>query len=614
MQSPRLVLLLVLLVAGGILTATVVPGVFILDEDNYLTSLVALRHGRFGLPGLEGLPHAKALFYFDPAINTRALPPPPVSSTAPPLYAFLALPFSLLGWRGLVALNTLAFLGTVWLLHDLGRRHGSERAGWLAATAFGLGSFALEYAQGVWPHMLSVFLVTAGVWLAARQREADGPWLAAAAGLCVGLACGVRYQNVVLLGGIGLGLLLLSRHGLLSARRLGATAAYGLGAAAPLLLSGYVNSIRQGSWNPISKGSGYLPGQGAVERSLGGDLLPFLWTKLVDYSAHPPLVGRALERHGYYMSQDGVTGAVEMLGGAVKKAWIQSSPWVALALALLALVWLGRRRLGGLLTRADTERELRALSLAVAPVLLAFALAGFRRFDGLCYNQRYFHELVPLAALAFAWALDGLPLRRDRVLAGALLAAIGVVGVDLFADATTFELRWLMHAPLLLAGVLLASFAWARTGRPRAPLALAVGACLGWGLAVHASDDLPASRDFRARNAAHREALAALLPAGPTGLLTYWGAKDAFGPLQLETDLVIADAWAADATPPGAIVDGMLAAGRRVFVMASALPEDLRRDVLRGRGALRHRVPVPGFGELEVFEVLPAVGAAEGTD
>ena len=87
----------------------------------------------------------------------------------------------------------------------------------MAAAAFSLGGFVIEYAQGVWPHALSIALCTGGIFAAGRSidsRESGDssdnrrPPLAAAAGFLLGLATGVRYQNAVILavvaGGIAL--------------------------------------------------------------------------------------------------------------------------------------------------------------------------------------------------------------------------------------------------------------------------------------------------------------------------------------------------------------------------------------------------------------------------
>src|SRR5690348_910091 len=102
-----------LLVLGLVLSITVVPGVFTTDDTNYLINVLALRHGRVTVANTEGLSPSRELLAFDPGPWTRGVSATPVASSAPPLYALLALPFSWFGWRGLVALNTIAYLAAI---------------------------------------------------------------------------------------------------------------------------------------------------------------------------------------------------------------------------------------------------------------------------------------------------------------------------------------------------------------------------------------------------------------------------------------------------------------------------------------------------------------------
>src|SRR5438477_7496030 len=103
-------LLVALLALGAILTASVIPAIFTVDENNYLVNVLALRHGHVTVANTAGLAPSRELVFFDPGPWARSIETTPVVSTAPPLYAFIALPFSWMGWRGLVALNTLAYL------------------------------------------------------------------------------------------------------------------------------------------------------------------------------------------------------------------------------------------------------------------------------------------------------------------------------------------------------------------------------------------------------------------------------------------------------------------------------------------------------------------------
>src|SRR3954468_5568557 len=174
-----------LLALGLVLSATVVPGVFTTDDNNYLINVLELRRGRLTLANTEGLTPSRELLAFDPGPWTRAVTSTPVGSSAPPLYALLALPFSWLGWRGLVALNTLAYLAATAMIFAYARRYATDPSTpWIAAAAFALGGFVIEYAQGVWPHALSIALCTAGIFTAGRlleDRENGRPVLAAAA-------------------------------------------------------------------------------------------------------------------------------------------------------------------------------------------------------------------------------------------------------------------------------------------------------------------------------------------------------------------------------------------------------------------------------------------------
>ena len=83
---------------GVIITLTVVPGVFISDDNNYLINVIALRQGRVTVANTEGLSPSRELLAFDTGPRTRAVTSTPVASVAPPLYAPIALPFG--RWAG----------------------------------------------------------------------------------------------------------------------------------------------------------------------------------------------------------------------------------------------------------------------------------------------------------------------------------------------------------------------------------------------------------------------------------------------------------------------------------------------------------------------------------
>ena len=144
----------------------------------------------------------------------------------------------------------------------------------------------------------------------------------------------MRYENVALAGCVGLGVVIWAP------RRWRAAAAFAgdwpCRGACSLL-----NHARLGFWNPVSKGPGYFGYRGAESGGFLLDALRMGWARVVDFSTRPPLVS---PEHTY-LQRDVDSGAY-FIGGTMKKAWLQSSPWIALALLVCLLAWAGRARNG----------------------------------------------------------------------------------------------------------------------------------------------------------------------------------------------------------------------------------------------------------------------------
>lgn len=580
-RSRLLWLVLGLLPLGIVLFVTIVPGVFTIDENNYTATVRALRAGGLMVPGTQGVTPSLELAAFDPISRYRQ-PVSPVSSSVPPLYAFLATPFSFLGWKGLFLVNIVAFLAsTVAVFAAAGAVSGRRETPWIAAGLFLLGGYGVEYAQGVWPHMLSATIAATGFFLACRARRDDSALKAALAGFLTGLAVGIRYQNIVFAFAVGLGLLLLSRA------RLRLAPAFALGVALPILACSFLNHERLGTWNPISKGKGYLTT--GLTRPVSRILLEapsVLYVKVLDFSAHPPLSDPVLEIQAFWRP-DPRTGVLVFFG-AIKKAWVQSSPWILLGLVALIFAWLP-----GMVHPA--RDDLRAAGLVVACVLGAFAIAGIERHDGVCFNQRYFLELVPLLAVVVALAVEkGLPApaavgtaARAAALAGAG-TVVFVVGLLRLRPDSLVRQYTTMGLPVLLAGGLVLFWFLRRDARPDASatrgggaLVVALSASLAWAAAIHLGEDVPAARLARGEKLRIFEYGRRLLPAeGPVALIAYRGATEAFGPLQLERDLVILDAWADRGLTTATLTDEYLAKGRRVFLLANGFPAEIGQPLL----------------------------------
>ncbi len=563
------VLLALLALMGLLLTATTIRGAFIIDEINYMVNVVGLRQGTLTVPGTGDITPSKELFYFDPESENRVATTTPVASLAPPLYAPIALPFSIAGWRGLAFLNTLSFLLSALVIYLFVRRFTAEPSTrWIAVVLFVFGGFALEYAQGVWPHMLSILLCTTAVYVAGFVWEGETSKYAAMAGFLIGIACGIREQNIFIGGCLGFTFLIYGSKKMVSA------GLYALGVSIPLVVSSTINYFRLGIWFPTPKAFAYatLVSDSAQARSW---IEPFkvFWVKIVDFSAY--VFFQDTSQFVDY-SREPSTGAY-LVGGVVKKALLQSSPWIALALFVAVTAWFVKNG-----TNAGIKRNIRALSILVLPTLAIFGMAGFRT-DGLSFNQRYLHELVPIVAILLALCLDGLSLSVIRISVGFLTAGL------VFAAALIIPSRDVLHLatlrlPLLFGLVLIVGWIYRKRENSKRILAFGLGLCLGWSLSMQIID-IVASRSIRSRNAVILDSLAQVIP-NHSALIAYWGMqKSAAGPLQLTKDVLILDPWADAGKDAPHLARRLVQQNKRVFLFGTGIPQEIMESI-QGKDSL----------------------------
>jgi hypothetical protein len=269
----------------------------------------------------------------------------------------------------------------------------------------------------------------------------------------------------------------------------------------------------------------------------------------------------------------------------------------------MLVVWWPRTSNGD--APAAQRRELRALSLIIFAVLGVFALTGTTRTDGWSYNQRYFLELVPLAAVGFGWAVGRAASRRRELLMGAGLGSLLALVVLLRPPEAPVRHLALLYVPLALAALLALSWTADRSEGRRA-LALAAGVGLAWALVVHLGDDLRGSRSLRRSNQIRLQAIAPSVGT-PAGIFTFWGNKDALGPLLLDNDVVVADCFADRGATAAELRTAFHERSRRVFVI-TPFPRDLFARLRGDRAAVVHS-PL-------VVEILPtrAVPTRSGLD
>jgi hypothetical protein len=238
------------------------------------------------------------------------------------------------------------------------------------------------------------------------------------------------------------------------------------------------------------------------------------------------------------------------------------------------------------------------LSLMAVALVATFAFSGVHRHEGVSFNQRYLLELLPLAAVGFAWALDGFATRGRLLCAGGLWGGLAALLFLVILPLGPIRLFALLRFPLLITAALGVLWFLARLREgPRPMLTVAVGVCLGWGLALHLGDDVAASRRVRARHLDETRTLRGVLP-DHSALVAYWGSKDAAGPLLLDRDIVILDAHADEGKDAPMLIRELLARNRRVFVIQAGFPGDVLSRVLAGWKV----VPIarPGAAVLEL--------------
>ncbi len=581
------ILVALLALLGIVLTATTIRGAFIIDEINYGVTVLGLRHGTLMVPGTDQVGPTQEVFFFDPESEGRVPAPNAAAPLAPPLYAPIALPFSVAGWRGLAFLNTLSFLLAAAVVYLLVRRIATEPSTpWLALCLFVLGGYEFEYAQGVWPHMLSVALCMGAIYLVHSVWQELSVRSAVWAGVLFGIACGIREQNIFLAACAGVSLLFIGR------RRLVTAASYAGGVALPLAVSSTINFFRLGLWFPAPKAIAYS-GMVTASAHTGSWLEPFkvFWVKIIDYSTF------ALFRDPSVFvdySREPSTGAY-LVAGVVKKSLLQSSPWIALALIIALAAWFTEYG-----SNEKTRRAIRGFSLLLIPTLAAFSCAGFRT-DGLSFNQRYLLELIPVAAVLVALCLDGLSLSVPGVVAGFLVAGLLFAATLIFPWAGGLHVATL-RLPLYLAMLLILGWSFRTRPRIRPLLAVAVGLCIGWSLAMEAID-LQASRTIRTRSAVVLDSLDRVLP-DHSALFAYWGQqKAAAGPIQFTKNVLILDPWADAGKDAPRLARLLSQQRRRVFVFGTGVPDRIIQSI-RGEDSLAVALSNPVL----VYEVVPKPG------
>ena len=437
------------------------PAAYSIDEAVYIDMAHAFANrGAVDVTPQNLPPGAPAMAKSDHLIHIvddRAVP------QYPALYGVIAAPFFLLfGVKGLVLLNALSGVFSLWLTHRIARHLTNDS--WIAGAAvlmLGAASIFAGYIFAIWPHMLALAFVLAGtaVALAAGGYKGRKSIVAAAiAGFIFGFGGGVRVDVILAAVAAFFWLRLFAKP----TERFVALALVA-GLTPGLLLMAAINQMKFGVFNPFTYGAetgsisighhmnvivaagaaaafalivdtSSRPAAGAIEvmrraparAFVGAALLiplavwiafPSLyagaWLMLVDIQTYGGSQRPGLEKdvYGYWD-----------FWGAPKKALLQSMPWAALIAA--PLISLCRGRTGGAI----------ALPLLFAAAFIAFfAMRGWH--GGMGYNMRYYLPATPFLAILAAGALCELRPAYERHKSLALRSAAAGVILAIFAYA-----------------------------------------------------------------------------------------------------------------------------------------------------------------------------------
>ena len=566
-------------------------GFFIIDEVIYVLSVQAF--------------HAGQGFFIDNGSQTYAtediamlgLLVPSAGGLVPQYPAGLAIVgslfFEVLGARGLLLINALAAVGTLFVTHMLAMRlFDSEKVANFAVVLFAVFSFMPEFAVAFWPHMVSILSVSLAFFFFLRALDEPPAFAwAFASGLVLGGGLLFRLDGVLLLSTIALVTALYAQ------RPLSVFGGGALGMMPGFLLMAWINSIKFGTFNPISYGhtagnavdptkyasfalvAGFatlviwaIRMRGGVPRVAG--IAPKVWGLVLVFAVilaalFVPQLERLLVRavKGFYAlmidskaiqdSRPGVWRGAEntlFLWGMTKKALGQSLPWLGMLAALFFL------------PTAERRRSITIILIFAALWSLPFILRIWH--GGLGSNMRYFMPMLPALSALSAWVIVALLERVEnpvRPIMIGVLIAIGAIQAWLMLRVSgAAGVQQILSTYVLYAVVVLVCVGLL-VERARAGLGVAVGLSLAMALGNSLMDQA-AAQDRRLATYEAAEAFSRV--EGP--VLVYSAPENAIY-ADRKTDVISAIAPFDNDGPDQLFVGRAIADGYRAFVPTAAL-------------------------------------------
>jgi len=553
------------------------PVLLVNDGDTYMEMARSMRHGMLEVPNGLDVVSSPELWIVNTVQRGAHLYP-----KYPPLYGVLAaLPFALFGIRGMYLLDALAFAATVPGFYLLARRMLRPSHALIATVLLPFAVPLVPYLLIELPHLPSLAFVVWAVVLWDRSRRARersrAAWLGVGAGLMLGMAVGIRLQNVV-------AVVPLLGVGLFHARHARWTfLGMALGLSPCLAAIGAFNLQRFGTPNPFSYG-------------------PAIPEETAEYFLRPAFLGVAAVVAGALVvaRRMRATWPTTLVGGLGIALLVALSPLRAVARGMAATTaslllnasvagagwsspeythdWMDKALLpcapflvlGLVAVLACCARRAPPLPTALAWLVVASLLflsvrdadprSGRGAMGFFSLSPRYLVEIMP-ALYLLAWRqVRGLRMGPRSVVLGVVVGAALLFRMETDVDDfSPYKIALITDGSIALAALALLAYV-ARRSRIGAPaLAVAVALTHGYAVASTVGEDSLACATLASLFEGWGQRVAAATPERVA--LVGWGfAKDPVFYLRAEKTMVTLDA---ERDGAASLADTLDAFGRR---------------------------------------------------
>jgi len=593
------------------------PGFFLIDEAiYYLGARAVAEWGSLGISnnGFEQF-HSESLKLRFLVDGPQGLTPQYPAGSA--LLAGMLLPF--LGLRAFILLNALAAVATLFTVRKIClSQFKSETVARIAIALLVTGTFWVEYAVGVWPHLLSTFFAVQAYWFALRHLDSDGKEYrhAVLSGLFAGVGILFRLDAALAVPAIGLIMVMFAP------RFVRSSLWFAAGVLPTLALLSGLNCLKFGSPNPLSYGqsggNADLAAYGAVFAALcvgfgalviwrtvgwkidrrmaigsvavlGATLLLIPTTNallLRFWNGFLTLVVDARNIQDHRLGIERGPGNTIVAWGQARKSLGQSMPWIGLtAMTLTSGV------------QKEDRRSFAMLFIFIATMTMPFIFLSWHGGGG--SNMRYFLPVLPTLCILCAKLIydlwQSVPTAIMFVAAG-VWAALGLCLAWTWLHPSRFvAVQQILSTYILLVIALIAIAAgidgrFRQAARGLAIVVFAAGFIMSMSFAL---SDFAAAAQRRASNYSGRLALAELPAKSLVIAYPEWAGDRVPGNGSI---LAVRDEWTRQPDPQ-LIVDA-LDAGYRVFIVSFEF--DARRDVPPGVEPFATNYEFPGGRFIEL--------------